>query len=337
MRLARTGVRVAALRVAPVALSVAVLVAGCTSSGSGNASGGGAQITVAVVPGIDNAPMLVAIKDGLFQQHGLDVTVKDYSNIGAELQALKSDQAQIAVGDYTGFFYAEATEQDPSLTLIADGYDATTNSVAILTLPGSNITTPQELEKDSATVATPLAQVAPASPSVPYNIQTLAAEEVLQNDGVSPSGVNWQPTPPQDMLQKLHDGQVKAILVGEPYILEAEEQFGAVEVVDASTGVTSGLPMSGYFSLGSYATADTQAVRAFQQALSQAEADCAQRGPVQAALTGLTGMTANQASLITLGTYPASLNVGQVQRVASLMYDSGMISSQVSVNTVPTG
>jgi NitT/TauT family transport system substrate-binding protein len=186
-------------------------------------------------------------------------------------------------------------------------------------------------------VATPLAQVIPYSAAVPYSIQTLAAEEVLQNDGVSPSSVNWTQVQAADMIGALRSGQVKAILATEPYILEAEEQLGAVEVADASSGVTSGLPMSGYFSLASYAHANQPAVQAFQEALDQAQSDCAQRGPVQAVLPQLTAMSAGNAAQVTLGTYPTSLNIGQVQRVATLMYDSGMISNPVNVSALTPG
>jgi NitT/TauT family transport system substrate-binding protein len=341
MRLAWTRVHVSALRLAPVAVSVAVLATGCHFPGTGGSaavSGNGAAITVAEIPGVDNAPLSVAVKDGLFTQSGLDVTVKDFPTLAAELKALKGGQVQIAAGDYTSFFYAQATK-DASLRLIADGYDAASKSVAILTLPGANITTPQQLELATAPggVATPPAQVAPPSATVPYNIQTLAAEEVLQNDGVSPSSVKWTRMQPQDMIGALRSRQVSAILVSEPYILEAEKQLGAVEVVDASNGVTSGLPMSGYFSLNSYAHANPSAVQAFQKALGQAQAECAQRGPVQSALSGLAGMGTADAALVTLGTYPTSLNVGQVQRLATLMYDSGMITSQVSVNSMISG
>jgi NitT/TauT family transport system substrate-binding protein len=340
MRLAWTRVHVCALRLAPVAVAVAVLATGCHFPGTGGSaavSGNGAAITVAEVPGVDNAPLSVAVKDGLFTQSGLDVTVKDFPTLAAELKALKGGQVQIAAGDYTSFFYAQATK-DASLRLIADGYDAASKSVAILTLPGPNsITTPQDLARASGGVATPPAQVAPPSATVPYNIQTLAAEEVLQNDGVSPSSVKWTRMQPQDMIGALRSRQVSAILVSEPYILEAEKQLGAVEVVDASNGVTSGLPMSGYFSLNSYAHAHPSAVQAFQKALGQAQAECAQRGPVQSALSGLAGMGTGDAALVTLGTYPTSLNVGQVQRLATLMYDSGMITSQVSVNSMISG
>jgi NitT/TauT family transport system substrate-binding protein len=336
MRLAWAGVRVSDLRIAPVVLSAVMLASGCQVlgiGGSGAASGSG-PITVAVVPGIDSAPLHVAVQDRLFQQYGLNVTVKDYRSLGAEFQALTSGQVQIAAGDYTGFFYKQASGR-ASLRLIADGYDAASKSVAILTLPGSGITTPQQLQGQA--VAAPPAQVIQYSAAVPYNIQTLAAEEVLQNDGVSPSSVIWTQMQAQDMIGALRSGQVKAILATEPYILEAEEQVGAIEVVDASSGVASGLPMSGYFSLASYAHANPAAVQAFLRALEQAQSDCAQRGPVQAMLSNLTGMSTGDAALIALGTYPTSLNVGQVQRVAALMYDSGMISNQVSVSALTSG
>jgi NitT/TauT family transport system substrate-binding protein len=338
MRLTWAGVRFPVLRIAPVVLSVAVLAAGCHVPGTGTAGAapGSGPITVAIIPGIDNAPLQVAVQDGLFRQRGLNVSVRDYQSLGAELQALTSGQVQVAMGDYTGFLYEQATGR-AALRLVADGYDAASGSVAILTLPGSGITTPQQLAAQSGGVATPAAQVVPYTAAIPYNIQTLAAEEVLQNDGVSPSSVNWTQMQAAGMIGALRSGRVKAILATEPYILQAEEQLGAVEVADASNGVTSGLPVSGYFSLASYARANPSTVRAFQEALDQAQSYCAQRGPVQAVLPQLTGMSTGDAAQVTLGTYPTSVNVGQVQRVATLMYDSGMISTPVNVGTLTSG
>jgi NitT/TauT family transport system substrate-binding protein len=335
MRLARSGAKSVALRTVPAFLLAAV-ISGCHVPGTG--ASGTEQVTVAEVPGIDNAPLSVAVQDELFQQHGLRVTVKDYTSLKAELQAVTSGQAQVAAGDYTDFLYAQSVTGSGhvSLRLIADGYDATSDSVAILALPNT-ITTPQQLAGLKGGVATPPADVIPFSSTAPYNVETLAAEQVLQNDGVSPSSVTWKPMPPTEMIGALHSGQVKAILVSEPYILEAEEKLGAVEVMDASSGVTSGLPMSGYFSLASYAQAHSSAVQSFQAALSQAQSDCAQRGLVQSVLSGQGSMTKGSASLVTLGTYPASLNVGQVQRVATLMYDSGLTASPVAVNSLAIG
>src|SRR5271154_4724715 len=130
MRLAWANVRVSAVRTAMVAVPVIALASGCSAGGSTGAMGSG-SLTVAVVPGIESAPLSVAAQEGLFRQHGLNVTVKDYSSVSAEYQALASDQVQLAFGDYTDFFYEQDTDH-VSLRLIADGYDAAANSMEIL-------------------------------------------------------------------------------------------------------------------------------------------------------------------------------------------------------------
>jgi len=339
MQVTRAAVRVPALRITLVMLSVTALVSGCHVPGTGGSDSvsGSGSITVAYIPGIENAPLSVGVKDGLFQQHGLTVTLKTEPSVTDELAALADGQAQIAVGDYTDFLYEQANGKTP-LRLIADGYDAASNSVAILTLPNSSINSPDQL----TTVGTPLADevpqdTKPGAGTIPYNIETLAAQEVLQNEGVSPSSVSWMQEAPADIISALRNGTVSAILVTEPYITEAEQQLGAVELVDASSGVASGLPLSGYFSAASYAAKNPTNVQAFQQALSQAQADCAQRGPVQAVLPQLTSMSTQNAALITLGTYPTSLSLSQVDRVATLMYESGMTNTTVSLNTMASG
>jgi hypothetical protein len=59
------------------------------------------------------------------------------------------------------------------------------------------------------------------------------------------------------------------------------------------------------------------------------------RGPVQNVLPSLVqGMTVQDAAMVTLGTYPTAVSVGQVQRVATLMSDSGMISSPIDVSSL---
>ena len=172
MRLAQAGARLTALRVAPAFLLVALLVSGCNFLGIGSSGGvsGSGPITVAVVPGIDNAPLQVAVTEGLFRQNGLNVVVKDYPSIGAEYRALTSGQAQVAAGDYTDFFYMQSSG-GAKLRLIADGYDAVSNSMAILTLPNSGITTPQQLQGLPGGVAAAPAQLVQAGKAVPFNIQ----------------------------------------------------------------------------------------------------------------------------------------------------------------------
>ena len=168
-------------------------------------------------------------------------------------------------------------------------------------------------------------------------METLATQAVLNSDGVTPTSVTWKPTPMRDMIGELRSGQVNAILATEPYVIAAESQLGAVEVMDSCSGLTANLPLSGYFSLAAYANAHRAQLQQFQAALGTAQAAAASGGPLQATLTKFTGMTTPSAALATIGSFPTSLSIGQVQRVADLMYDSGVISRPLSVSKLASG
>jgi NitT/TauT family transport system substrate-binding protein len=305
-----------------------------TSSGqaAGQAQGGGEQITVAVVPGFENAPLQVGVRDGLFTQHGLNVTVQTYQTLQQAYRALISGQAEVISGDYSGLLSMQARVGQGKLRLIADGYDATPGLMEVLTLPGSAVRVPQDLQ--GKIVATPPRELAPFSASAPYNIETLATESTLQSDGVSPSSVVWDAMAPSSMISALRDHTVSAIVATEPYILQAETQLGAIELLDACSGVTAGLPLSGYFTTASFASAHAAALRAFQAALDEAKASADQPGTVQSVLRTLPEMSSREASLVTIGQYPTFLSVGQVQRVADLMYGTGMINTTISMKNL---
>ncbi|HMG64333.1 MAG TPA: hypothetical protein VK599_15420, partial [Streptosporangiaceae bacterium] len=219
------------------------------------------------------------------------------------------------------------------LRVVADGYDAAPGVMEVLTLPGSHITSPTELQQQ--TIGTPPAQAIKTSKSTPqtqpYNIETLSTQTVLRNDGASTSSITWQEMPAADEVAALKDHSVGAILVTEPYIFEAESKLGAVALLDSCSGVTSGLPLLGYFTTSAFASQHSATAQAFRAALLQAQGTAALRGPVQATLASTAGVSAADTPLITLGTYPTFFSVGQIQRVADLMFAAGMLTSTISV------
>jgi len=139
------------------------------------------------------------------------------------------------------------------------------------------------------------------------------------------------------MIGQLRSGQVSAILATEPYITEAEAELGAVEVMDACSGLTANLPLSGYFSLAAYASAHRAQLQQFQETLRMAQANASAGGSLQAMLPEFTGMSMQDAALVTIGSFPTSLIVGQVQRVADLMYNTGVISTPLDVSKLASG
>jgi NitT/TauT family transport system substrate-binding protein len=315
------------------ALAVVMSAAGCQAAGSGSnsAAAGTSTITVAATPGVDDAPLYLALKNGLFAKAGLNVHIVSYPSVSKELQALANGRVDVVAGDYVDFFYAAATTKWSRLNLrvVADGYHAASGVMEVLTLPSSGITAPQDLE--NKTIGTTEPQLMQPKSDVPYSLETVATDSVLDNDGVPLNSVRWKPLPSGDLISALADHQVDAILIQEPYIYEAESELGAVEVLDSCSGATASLPLSGYFATGSFVHKNPDAVQDFRSVLQRAQADAALPGPVENVLAHESGMSMETASLVTIGDYPTSLNAASLQRVAGLMFSFGVLVRTLNV------
>ena len=348
----RTGRPVRALASMTALVAGLLTVAGCTASSSSTATptfnDASNVIRVAETPGVGDAPLFIAFQQGLFRQAGLQVRITNYGSARSELVALQHGQADVAFGDYADMFYAQAQSEAKgaknglNMVIVADGYDAVANTMEVLALPPTAhqpaVVTPQNLAHK--TVGTASAGVMPTNVAgTPYSLDTVATQSVLQNDNVSPASISWRPLPegaPQAaLLQQLASHQVDAILATEPTIFEAESQLGAVPVLDSCTGATSNLPLDGYFSTRAFASAHHSKLAAFRSVLYRAQALANnQSEPVRTTLEGSEGMSVEDASLLTIGQYPTTVSVNDLQRVISLMFAFSAIPTQPSVKAM---
>ena len=216
------------------------------------------------------------------------------------------------------------------MVVLADGYDAAPDIMDVLVRPNSRITTPQDLQNKTIGTAQP---ELPAN-GAPYSLETVAASSVLENDGVPLGQVHFKPMPEDQLIGELRSGAVDAILVTEPEIYQAESQLGARSVLDACSGETVNLPLEGYFAPAAYAKQHQDALAAFHGALMRAQASANQPAPLNSALTHYMGLSRETASLITVGTYPTSLRVASLQRVADLMSFYGSLPRPLGVSTM---
>jgi len=150
----------------------------------------------------------MAIRSGLFAKAGLTVHIQTYSSAANEISALASGSADIAIGDYADFFFAQDTGARRGFTIVADAYDAAPSVMEVLTLR-LGITKPQQLQ--GKTIGTPEPQGIPFSTRLPYSEETLATQSVLTNDGVNVANVGWKALPTGQLVSALQNHQVDAI------------------------------------------------------------------------------------------------------------------------------
>ena len=333
---------------AGVAAAAAVLtvVAGCRvpgMSGGTSAPQVSGTINVGAAPGVGVVPLYLALQSGAFRHTGLTVHVVTYSSISSELQDLQAGKIQVAYGDYANMFYAQAHalaaggKSGLNMVIVADGYDAAPNTMEVLTLPNSGIVTPKNLQGKTIGTTEPQ-MMSMSNAGQPYSLETVATQSVLTNDNVTLARVHWRPVGSSALLGALANHQVNAILATEPTIFQAESQLGAVPVVDSATGATANLPLDGYFALRSFASKNSAQLTAFRSALETGQSAASQQAPVRAALEHSVGLAMSDASLVTLGIYPTSMNAGDLQRVVSLMFFFNAIpsvnGSQLSVQSM---
>jgi NitT/TauT family transport system substrate-binding protein len=313
--------------------------AGCGTQGS---AGGtvSSTVTIAAVPGVDDAGIYLAQKDGLFAAEGLsNVRIVRYTSQAQVLSAIQGGRADIAASDYGNVFLTQAT-QPARLRILADGYDCNAGVLEVLTLP-----TKQMLPSDlaNAKVGVPGDEVLPStdlsSAAAPPSLDAASVTNVLSNYvGNAAYSVQWQQMPQSEEITALKQHHVQAILVSEPYIYQAESEIGAVEVLDACSGSTAGLPLLGYVATNAWVRDNPAAVADFQAALAKAQAEAAVTGKVQAVLPS-AGIKAKTADLITIGSYPTSTIIPNLEAVVRLMNNTGMINRypKVPLMTVNPG
>jgi NitT/TauT family transport system substrate-binding protein len=325
------------------ALSV-LLAAGCSSGGGAGTPVSG-TITIAAVPGVDDAPLWLAQEKGLFTSAGLHVKINTVASDAAALTEVDNGQAQIAASDYGNIMARQVSATAKSrLHLLADAYDAGSGNVEILVRAGKHpITNPAQLKgttigiPSELTIDTNAAAPGDATPPTtvkagyPSSLDAAAAFQELSNYLLDVGlVVNWKPMPEQQEINELASGQVPAVLLTQPYVYEAEARNGAIELNDIFNGQTAGMPLTGYVSLSSWAQANSAAVSDFTSALDNAQSQSSMIGPIQNVLQSAPiSLTKAYADMASLGTYPTVISSTEIDRVTKLITNANV----VTVNT----
>jgi len=277
-------------------------------------------LRVGVGNAIDTAPLRLAVAEGRFRQAGLEIQLVEQGQANDGLTKLTAGQLDVAFASDVALFHAAAG--GTALQLQAEAYTSGSDTMALVTLPDSTYTEPSS--KKAPTIAV----------NILDDLDTLAARSTLATAGVDKAKIKFVQQPFADMAKALADRKADAAWMVEPYITKAEKELGARILADGARGATLELPVSSYASNGIFAQANPRVLSLFRKLVGEAQQRASDPAVVRAALPRFSDIDKTTASLISLGTYPSTLNGIRLQRVADLMHGNGVLADRLDVQAL---
>jgi ABC-type nitrate/sulfonate/bicarbonate transport system substrate-binding protein len=277
-------------------------------------------LRVGVGNAIDTAPLRLAVAEGRFRQAGLEIQLVEQGQENDGLTKLAAGQLDVAFASDVALFHAAAG--GTALQLQAEAYTSGSDTMALVTLPDSTYTEPSS--KKAPTIAV----------NILDDLDTLAARSTLATAGVDKAKIKFVQQPFAGMAKALSDRKADAAWMVEPFITKAEKELGAHILADGARGATLELPVSAYASSGIFAQANPRVLSLFRKLLSEAQQRASDPAVIRAALPRFSDIDKTTASLISLGTYPSTLNGIRLQRVADLMHGNGVLADRLDVQAL---
>ena len=317
-----------------VTLTLALLPALLTGCGTSRARVPGAAgntgpektaLVVAAVPAESASGLYIAQAQGLFTRQGLHVTIENIASPALAMPDLLRGDVDIISGQWTTFFAAQSHGAG-RFRALASGLALGPGVEAIVVPPGSPIQTVRQLK--GATIAV----------NTIKGIDQMFSDAMLTAYGLTPADVHYVAIPFPRMGAALAAGQVNAGYLTEPYLTQSEEKYGDQVIGDPDAGVETNLPIAGYTATAQWVQRYPRTAAAFARAINQAnQIASTDPGLWRKIMASALGLPAVVAGIMASGTYPATLDPRQLQRLAALMRTYSLLDKPFNVTAMLRG
>ena len=314
------------------ALTVAgLMLAGCSGGSlSGEsaapsddaASGELIPVTVGLLQIAPHAAMQLAIDEGIFEEHGLDVTIQLGQGGAALLPAVSSGSIQFAVGNPLSVLVAAS--QGLEMKIVA-GYSHQEQGVpasGLVVRADSGIASFKDLEGKTVAV------------NAVNTLGDLGTMGLVEQDGGDPEAVKFTEIAFPDQLAQLEQGNIDAAWIPEPFISAALATDG-MEYLGNTFDVIPGLYSTVTFTSASYADANPDVVKAFAEGVADATAFAMENDDLnREAIVAYTGMPAEVVGDLQLEVLSGDLDRGILEDLTALAMKYGFLQSEPDLDKV---
>jgi ABC-type nitrate/sulfonate/bicarbonate transport systems, periplasmic components len=320
--------RVTRLAVLAAITTAGLALAACSSGdlGGGSTTDPGAAeelipVTVGLLPIAPAAAVQLGIDEGIFAEHGLDVTIEIGQGGAALLPAVSSGSIQFAVGNPLSVLVAAS--QGLEMSIIA-GYSRITEPApsGIVVLESSGIESWTDLEGKTVALNA-------------VNTQgDLTTKAQVENAGGDPDAVTFTEIPFPDQLAQLEQGNIDASWTPEPFLSTSLDTPGVVFLGDPLSAIDDLYTMV-TFSSTAYVDANPEIAEAFAAAITESTAlAMSDEELYRDAIAGFTGMPAEVVETIRLERLSGELDRSTIEELSALALRFGFVDSEPDLDVV---
>ena len=309
---------------AALAIALVGAVAGCGDDDAppSEAAGSGAQqVRVSYVPATTVLPLHVAKAQGYFEPQGLDVTLKEASNI-SDIPATLGRQFDIALGTATDLIKAGSAGVDV-VQMAGNTIDTKDNPfVQLMVRKDSGIKTVAGLEGKKV-----------GTPTLGGVIHAAVLYSAKQA-GAQPGEIQGVEAPSPTLPDQLKAGRVDAVEALEPFATTLKKN-GAVSLGDPFAAIGQPLATNFWIANGDWARENPETVRKYVAALEQAVAYIKSNPqPARKILQGYTKMPPKISKIVPLPTWDFSIRTQDLAKWVTVLKDVGGFKGDVDPQTL---
>jgi NitT/TauT family transport system substrate-binding protein len=283
---------------------------------SGGASGDLTQIEVGVIPIVDVAPIYLGVDEGIFEKHGLDVTLTQAQGGAAIVPAVQSGQMEFGFSNVTSLIVGR--DAGLPLKLVATGPQSTgvpdADAAGVLVLEDSEIQSIEDVQGQRVAVNTL------------NNIMDSTVSAGVTQAGGDPDSVEFVEMGFPDMLAQLESGNVDAMAASEPFVTIAK-QAGARVIYGQFAEPVEDLSIAGYFTTDQLIAEDPDLVEKFTAAMKESQ-QYATDNPeaAKAILPSYTSLEEGVIAEMVMPVFPQLHNTASLERIAEISLENELIN-----------
>lgn len=314
---------------AALAATGALLLTAC---GEGSPSGDDADapadapgeltpVEVGVIPIGDVASIYVGQREGIFEEHGLDLTLTQAQGGAAIVPGVQSGDLDFGYSNVTSLVVAR--DRGLPIKIVATGPQTTGSELedfsAVMVDPDSGIESITDLEGKTVAVNTL------------NNIFDSVISEGMEQEGGDADSIDFVEVAFPDMVPQLEAGNVDAITAVDPFAVIGDEA-GLERIYGPFSQPVEDLSIGGYFANESLIESDPELVEAFTAAMKESQ-QFSEENPevVREVIAEYTTSTPETLEKTTLPLFPQEHHRDSLQQIIDISDRIGLIEEPIAL------